>query len=122
MGLPRTPQPLIKWIKFHDLSRRQVADACTGGSTIRLNNICNGMAFPSPDEIDAFEALFKHPITVLLDPCLSVYRDGPWPVPRGTALFMHEQKLREQGVRVDPTPGFFETQLSGLRVVRENGE
>lgn len=43
MGLPRTPQPLIKWIKFHDLSRRQVADACTGGSTIRLNNICNGM-------------------------------------------------------------------------------
>lgn len=115
--LPQTRQPLLKFIQYHGYTRQQVADACIGGDYARLSNLAAGKLYPSPGEIEALEALFKLPVNVLLEPCMLVYRKGPWPVPRGTAQWKHEAELRARGVEVDPTPGFYETQLAGWRYV-----
>jgi len=83
VALPRRKQTLAKFIPFHDLTRETVAKAL-GTNRARVNNICKGITFPSPDEIAALERLFGVPIEVLLDPAMLEYRDpAKWPPLRG---------------------------------------
>lgn len=99
-----------------------VADACFKGDRIALRNLINGVRYPSPAEIDALERMLRTPITLMLEPALLIYRNGPWPALRGTAQIRHEFELRAKGVPVDPDPHFYDNQLSGYRFYGPNGE
>lgn len=86
MALPHRRQQLAKFIPFHELTHQKVADVL-GCSLTRIRNIINGHVYPSPDEITALERLFSLPIVVLLEKDMLDYQHGPWPIPRGTALY-----------------------------------
>ena len=84
MALPRRRQQLAKFIPFHDLTPAIVARVL-GTDRARVQNLCKGQAYPSPDEIVALERLFGLPVEVLFEESMLVYRNGPWPAPRGGA-------------------------------------
>lgn len=116
MPVPRQRQPLLKWINWHSLTAQQVADAI-GCDVFRVKNICQGMTYPSADEIRGLEMLFKLPITIMLEPAMLIYRDGAvWPPHRGGAAIRYEWELRTRGIKVDPDPDFYDTQLSWLKL------
>lgn len=84
MALPHRRQQLAKFIPFHDLSLAQVATVL-GCNKTRVQNLCWGRLYPTPDEISALERLFSLPIEVLLEPNLLEYRHN-WPPLRGLAV------------------------------------
>lgn len=93
MALPHRRQQLAKFIAFHDLTYPQVA-AALGTNTIRVANLTKGHTYPSPEEIEALQRLFGLPPEVLFDAEMLEFRDGPWPVPEGTALFQFRAEMR----------------------------
>ncbi len=117
--LPHQRQPLAKFINYHDLTHEQVADAL-GCDRIRLRNLIAGHVYVSPDEIAKLEALFGLPIEVMFEPASLIWRDV-WPPLRGAPALRHEYALRAQGVKVDPDPRFYDSQLVGFHV-NEVGE
>ncbi|WP_061681848.1 helix-turn-helix domain-containing protein [Microbacterium laevaniformans] len=98
------------------MTAQKVADAI-GCNKFRVKNMCQGMTYPSPDEIRALERLFGMPVDVMLEPALLIYRDGKvWPPHIGPASIHYEYELRARGVKVDPDPDFFSTQLPWLKL------
>ncbi|MCH6229335.1 hypothetical protein MK786_01095 [Microbacterium sp. CFH 31415] len=96
MALPRRRQPLAKFIPFHDLTPEVVA-AALNTNVARIHNLCRGLTYPSPDELAAIGRLFGLPVEVFFEPEMLVYRDGPWPPPRGGAAQIADfERLRAQ--------------------------
>lgn len=96
MALPHHQQALGKWIfRYRGLTAAEVADKI-GIKYSRLSNIIKGHTYPTPEEIDALEALIGMPAEVLFDPEMLAYRES-WPPPRGAALWHAEiERLRAE--------------------------
>ncbi|MEQ1738133.1 MAG: helix-turn-helix transcriptional regulator [Rhodoglobus sp.] len=78
MGLPHRRQQLAKFIPFHDLTAKSLAEKLDISES-NVRQLVYGRRYPSPDEVRALERIFRMPAEVLLDAELLRYRNGPWP-------------------------------------------
>lgn len=103
MGLPKRPQPITLYIR-RDLETVPSLAARLGIDRWRLNNVCKGLSYPSPDELQVLESHFGLPAAILFEPCMLVFRSEEWPLPRGTAFIALLERARAAGLPVDPEP------------------
>jgi transcriptional regulator with XRE-family HTH domain len=92
VALPHRRQQLAKFINWHDLTQAKVGEIL-GVNAVRVANISQGHAYPSPEEITALETLFGLPIETMFEPDMLTYRES-WPPPSGFAVRLAEVERR----------------------------